>query len=116
MPKALSSQEWYNEMSEFLFHACRSRMVRVLEITSAANCNKTRHIINSVCCFINSQLLPAEENCLYKVHIWLNHRNKHEDTLDVVCERCKPNLCALIIYKELNFSDKSYIITRKRTS
>ena len=112
-PKALSSQGWYNEMPEFLFHACRSCMSRVLEITSAGNCNKTRQIINSMCCFINSQLLPAEENCLDKVHIWLNHRIKHGDTLDFVCEQCKPNLCALIIYKELNFSDKSYIITRK---
>ena len=111
--KAQSSQGWYNEMPEFLLHACRTCMCRVLEITSAGNCNKTRQTKNSTCYFINSQLLTAEENCLDKVHFWLNHRIKHGDTLDIVCEQCKPNLCALMIYKELNFLDKSYIITRK---
>ena len=53
-PKALSSQGWYNEMPQFLFHACRTCMCRVSEITSAGNCNKTRQIINSACCFIHT--------------------------------------------------------------
>ena len=71
-PKALSSQSWYNEMPGFLFHACKPCMCKILEITTAGNSNKVRKIMNSACCFINSQL-SAEESCLDKAHFWLNH-------------------------------------------
>ena len=56
----------------FLFHACKTCMCKILEITTAGNCNKVRKIMYSTCCFINSQL-SAEENCLDKIHFWLNH-------------------------------------------
>ena len=111
-PKILSSQSWYNEMPGFLFYACKTCMCKILEITTAGNCNKVHKIMNSMCCFINSQLL-AEENCLDKVHFWLNHRIKYGDILDIVCLQYKPKFCTTIIYKELNLLDKSYIITRK---
>ena len=111
-PKALSFQTWYNEMPGLLFHACKTCISKILEITKADNCNKVRKIMNSMCCFINSQLL-AEENCLDKVHFWLNHRIKYGDTLDIGCLQCKSKLCTMIIYKELNLLDKSYTIRRK---
>ena len=111
-PKALSSQSWYNEMPGFLFYACKTCMCKILEITTAGNSNKVHKIINSTCCFINSQL-SAKGNCLDKVHFWLNHRIKCGDTLDIVCSQCKPKLCSMIIYKELNLLDKCYIIRRK---
>ena len=111
-PKALSFQSWYNEMPGFLFHACKTCMSKILEITTADNRNKVRKIMNSTCCFINSQL-SAEEYCLDKVHFWLNHRIKYGDALDIVCLQCKSKLCTMIIYKELNLLDKSYIIRRK---
>ena len=104
--KALSSQSWYNEMPDFLFHACKECICKILEITTVGNCNKFCKILNSTCCFINSQL-SAEGNCLDKVHFWLNHRIKYGDTLDIVCLQWKPKLCTMIIYKELNLLDKA---------
>ena len=110
--KAFSSQNWYNEMPGFLFHACKTCMCKILEITTAGNCNKVRKIMNSTCCFVNSQL-SAEENCSDEVHFELNHRIKNGDTLDIVCSQCKPKFCTMIIYKELNLLDKSCITRRK---
>ena len=83
-------------MPGFLFHACKLCMI--LEITTAGNSNKVCKIMNSTCCFINSQL-SAEESCLDKVHFWLNHQIKYGDTLDIVCSQCKPKLCTIFIYK-----------------
>ena len=106
-PKALSFQSWYNEMPGFLSHACKTCMCKILEITTAGNCNKCRKIINSTCCFINSQL-SAEVNCLDKVHFWLNHRMKYGDTLDIVCsqydylQRIKPFGQVLYNKKKMN--------------
>ena len=98
-------------MPDFLFHACKTCMCKILEITTGGNCNKVRKVMNSTCCFMNSQL-PAEENCLDKVHFWLNHQIKYGDTLNIVCSQCKPKLCTMITYKELNFLGKSYVIRK----
>ena len=53
-PKALSYQSWCNDMPDFLFHAYKTCMCKILEITTACNSNKVRKFMNSTCCFINS--------------------------------------------------------------
>lgn len=114
--KALSAQGWWYDDNApgLLFHACRSCICRVLQTNLAAKCSNVREILNSTCGFINSQhLLSNEENCLDKVHFELNSRMKCENTLDMVCTPCKSKLCVLVIDKELNSLNKSYIITRK---
>ena len=99
-----------------LFHVCSSCLCKVLKYTTAAKCDIIREILNSTYCFINSQhLLFNEENCLNKVHFELNNRVKCDANrvLDVICTLCKSKICLLVIDTELNFLDKSYILTEK---
>lgn len=97
-----------------LFHPSSSCLCKELEYTTAAKCDIIRVILNSTCCFINFQhLLFNEENCLDKVHFELNNRLKCDvnRVLDVICTPCKSKICLLVIDRELNFLDTSYILT-----
>ena len=102
-PKAKSSRGWYSQAPGLSFHACRTCICKVLEITAAVNSTSVREIFNSTCFFVNSQwLFTLKENCLDKIYFDLNGRIgiKYDGILSNVCAQCQTKLCLKIIHRE----------------
>ena len=114
-PKAAARQGWYCQASGFLFHAYEVCICKLLKITPAAECPIVREILNRTCDFINSQRTTTDENYLDKAYLELNSTRKMcEKFLGFVCSQCQNKLCFLIINKDFNCSDKSYILQNEQ--
>ena len=109
-------QGWYSQAPGLLFHACRSCILKLLEITAAVNYSSVLAILSRTCYFVNSQWITSEENCLDKIYFDLNGRTGRRcgDLLGV-CSQCQTMLCLSIIHKEFNCLDKYFILTKKWT-
>ena len=114
-PKPAARQGWYCQASGLLFHACEVCISKLLKITPAAECPIVREILNRTCDFINSQRTTTDENYLDKAYLELNSSRKMcEKFLGFVCSQCQNKLCFLIINKDFNCSDKSYILRNEQ--
>ena len=86
-----------------------------MKITPAAKCPIVRENLNRTCDFRNSQWTTTEENCLDKAYFELNSSGKMcEKFLGFVCSQYQNKLCFLIINKDFNCSDKSYILRNEQ--
>ena len=57
-PRSLSSPlSWHSQAPGLLFHACKTCIIKVLQITAACNAVNVRKILNSTCSFVKSQWL-----------------------------------------------------------
>ena len=101
---------WYSQAPGLLCHACRSRIIKLLKISTVGNHANVNEILSRTFHFVNSQWITTEENCLDKIYYSLGGKAGSRD-LDV-CPQCKMNLCFSVIYREFNCLDKSYVLAK----
>ena len=104
-PKAASSCGSYSQVPGLLFHACRSCIENILEITGTANDLSLQEVFSKSCHFVNLWWLSTEKNCPDKFHYKVG-------SLTNICEECELKLCLKFIQRDFNYLDKSYIITK----
>ena len=117
-PRKLSSPlSWHSQAPGLLFHACKTCIIKVLQITAAYKAVNLHKILNSTCSFVKSQrlfTLALNENFLDRIGFGTAGK-MYEGSLRNVCAECKSKLCFKIIHREINYLDKSYILTKKWT-
>ena len=114
--RTLSSPlSWHSQAPGCSFHACKTCIINVLQITAAYNAVNVRKILNFTCSFVILQwlfTLALHENCFDRIGFGIAEK-KYKGSLRNVFGECKSKLCLKIIHREFNYLDKSSILTKK---